>query len=268
MAHILSGREIADAYEVSQKEKVASLVRRGVIPTLAIIKASSSLVIDTYIAVKKTYAEKIGCRALEYVAYEEGELLACISKLNQDDAVHGIIVQLPLIEGIDVERVLSSISIQKDVDGLHQMTSFVPPTVQAILKLMDVYVPKLKEQKVAIVGSGKLVGKPLRLALEKRGVDSWVFKKGDSLESLKEYRVIVSATGVPSLLTKEHFGDGAYIFDAGTAEQEGSVKGDVKETVYEDENVHITPKKGGIGMLTVRFLFENMIHACQKHFES
>lgn len=115
-----------------------------------------------------------------------------------------------------MEQVLNSVVKEKDVDGLVQDSLFcIPPTVQAIIWLMDAYISELSTKKIALVGKGKLVGKPLEKELSKLGTTPKVFIKNDNLENLTNYEVIVSATGVPNLHKNEYIPEGAYVLDAG-----------------------------------------------------
>ena len=112
------------------------------------------------------------------------------------------------------------------------------------------------------VGRGRLVGAPLERMWQKSGVDATVFEKGDDLSELINYDVIVSATGVPGLITSQMIKPKAVVIDAGTASENGRIVGDTAEEVRQRNDITITPKKGGVGPLTVAALFDNVINAC------
>jgi methylenetetrahydrofolate dehydrogenase (NADP+) / methenyltetrahydrofolate cyclohydrolase len=262
MLQLISGKEIADKKEIAHTLRVQNLKEKGIVPKLAILQTISSSVIDTYVRVKKTYAEKIGIQ-VEHYNVDPQEIEGLIEKLNNNDSVHGIIVQLPLLEGLDQEKTLNLVMKRKDVDGLTLGSNFIPPTAQSILWLMEAYVPDIQTKKVALVGKGRLVGAPLEKELLKQEIIPRVFTKQDSLETLSEYDVIVSATGIPSLLTNTHIQSGTYIFDAGTAEENGAIHGDAADELYLRDDISITPPKGGVGILTVRALFENVLQAAE-----
>ena len=188
-----------------------------------------------------------------------GEIGQVIERFNNDSSIHGIIIQLPLCEWLDQETTLNFVTKSKDVDGLVSGSGFVAPTVQSILWLLDAYVSDIGSKKIALVGKGRLVGAPLEKELIKRGIIPQIFTKDDSLETLSEYNVIISATGMPSLLTSNYIQPGAYVFDAGTAEENGAIHGDAHDELYGRDNISITPTKGGVGILTVRALFENVL---------
>ena len=122
----------------------------------------------------------------------------------------------------------------------------------------------MKGKKVAIVGRGRLVGAPLEKMWLKSGVDVTVFEKGDDLSQLINYDIIVSATGVPGLIKSQMIKTKTVVVDAGTASENGKIVGDVSEEVRQRNDVIITPKKGGVGPLTVSALFDNVITACLK----
>lgn len=264
MLQYISGKEIADEKETTQKHRAQLLMQKGIIPRLAIIQTVSSSVIDTYVRLKKKYSEQIGVEVVHYtIASEEAE--TTITFLNNDAEIHGIIVQLPLDPSLHQDTVLNLVAKDKDVDGLTKDTSFVPPTVQAILWLLQKYVTDLSHKKIALVGKGRLVGAPLEKELLKKNLTIRMFTKGDNLDDLRNYEVIISATGVPSLLKNSHIRSGAYVFDAGTAEENGAIHGDAADELYNRDDISITPTKGGVGILTVRALFENTLLSCEKN---
>lgn len=139
---------------------------------------------------------------------------------------------------------------------------FESATATAILWLLDAYDVRVKEKKVAVVGYGRLVGKPLVEMLRRAGVEVEVFDIGSDLMKLKNYDLIITATGVPRLITPEMVRQGCVIVDAGTASEGGVIVGDVDERVRESGHLRaITPVRGGVGPLTVAALFENVIRA-------
>lgn len=263
MTHFISGKEIADLIEQEHIQHIKTLTSKGIIPKLAIIQTTTSRVIDTYIGVKKKYAEKIGVEILHLVV-SSSEADATIKKLNADPNVHGIIIQLPLDSHLSQAETLNLVAKEKDIDGLSINSFFIPPTVQAILKLIDTYIKEIATKKVALVGKGVLVGAPLERELVKRNIIPVVFTKEDSLDTLCDFDIIVSATGVPSLIRNIHIKSGAYVLDAGTAEENGAIHGDISDEVFERADIHLTPIKGGIGILTVRSLFENLLRICDQ----
>lgn len=263
MPQFISGKEIAHTKESEHCHRVQTLIEKGIVPKLAIIQTIDSSVIDMYVRVKKTYADKIGV-LVEHYNIDPSLTRETIERLNADIGIHGIIVQLPLHESFNSETILNRVTKIKDVDGLAQDSSFVPPTVQSILWLMNSYVSDLATKEIALVGRGKLVGSPLEKELQKIKIIPKVFIKNDNLEDLINYDVIVSATGVPHLLESDYVASGTYVFDAGTAEENGAIYGDASLDLYERDDIFITPTKGGVGILTVRALFENVLAAAEE----
>lgn len=243
--------------------RVEELKQKGITPRLAIIQTIASPVIDMYVRVKKTYAGRIGV-IVEHYMLDAREVEKIIEKLNDDESVHGIIVQLPLHHELKQEKVLNYVVKTKDVDGLTFDSSFVPPTVQSILWLLDAFVPQINDKKIALVGRGLLVGAPLEKQLLKKGIAASIFTKNDDILKLSGYDVIISATGVPGLLTNTFIKHNAFVLDAGTAEENGAIHGDAADELYERDDIFITPTKGGVGILTVRALFENVLCVAEK----
>lgn len=262
MPFFISGKEIAEQKEKDHVERVRILKNKRVIPKLVIIQTVDSPVIDLYVRVKKKYAEKIGID-VEHILATPTDIEKIISKSNIDEKIHGIIIQLPLDSNLKQDTILNLITKDKDVDGLCTDSTYTPPTVQAILWLIEKYVENFTTKKIALVGKGRLVGSPLSFLLEKKKVLVDIFTKGDDLTNLRDYDLIISATGVPNLILNTYVPRGGFLFDAGTAEENGSIHGDASDELYEREDIHITPTKGGVGILTVRALFENVIKAAE-----
>lgn len=197
---------------------------------------------------------------------EQAGILATIDELNARDDVHGVIVQLPLADHTQTEQVVQRVSADKDVDGLGSMPKFDPATPIAITWLLAAYGVELAGKRVALVGNGRLVGAPLARMWRASGYDVTVYdsKSADMAAALKEYAVIVTATGVPGLITSDMVQIGATVVDAGTAAEHGGVVGDVAASVRERDDLTITPEKGGVGPLTIAALLDNVITAARR----
>ena len=264
---ILDGAELRDFIKERQAKQVRALRQSWrVFPKLVIFYSSKNPVTETYRRLKEKYGEDILIKverrkvAVEFMKKE-------IQKANLDENIHGIIVQLPLedingkkISKEETEQILSEISKEKDVDGLND-GAFVPATAQAINWLLAGYNISLENKKVAIVGQGKLVGAPLSKMLEISGVPVSKFDEFNS----KDFDVVITAVGKPNLITSEMLKNKAVVVDAGTASENGKIKGDVAEEVrYFRKDLIITPVKGGVGPLTVASLIDNVIIAARK----
>ena len=260
----LNGSELAGFIKERQAKQVRALRQAWHInPRLAIVTDVENPVIETYMRLKQRYGADI-LIDVEIHRVSAGGALEVIQELNNRDDVQGIILQLPISNPEQTEELLESIREDKDVDGLRKKAIFQAATPTAINWLLAGYSVDLKGKKVAIVGRGRLVGAPLEKMWLKSGVDVTVFEKGDDLSQLTNYDIIVSATGVPGLIKSQTIKTKTVVVDAGTASENGKIVGDVSEEVRQRNDVIITPKKGGVGPLTVSALFDNVITACLK----
>ena len=260
----LNGSELAGFIKERQAKQVRALRQAWHInPRLAIVTDVENPVIETYMRLKQRYGADI-LVDVEIHRVPAGGALEVIQELNNRDDVQGIILQLPISNSDQTEELLESIREDKDVDGLRKKAIFQAATPTAINWLLAGYGVDLKGKKVAIVGRGRLVGAPLERMWLKSGVDVTVFEKGDDLSQLINYDIIVSATGVPGLIKSQIIKAKAVVVDAGTASENGKIVGDVSEEMRQRNDVIITPKKGGVGPLTVSALFDNVITACLK----
>jgi len=217
-------------------------------PSLAVVWVGDNQVSNIYVKIKKEKLEKIGIKVSVYSFPEsisEEDLCEKILSLKED----GVIVQLPLPRNINKKRILNAVPKEKDVDFLSfYMTGvfyngeerFFPPVVGAVKTLLDYYDIDYKEKKVALVGAGALVGKPLSVFFMNHKAD-----------------IVVSGTGVVGLIKKEMIKQGAVVIDAGTATEKGILKGDVDIESVKEKASFVSPVPGGVGPLTVYHLAKN-----------
>lgn len=260
---ILNGLEVASYIKQRQLKSVSGLVQQhGVTPKLAIIRTNPDPVVDSYMRIKTGYAKDIGAEA-EVHNIDQSDAIELIKKLNKDDSVHGVIVQIPLPDRSIEREVLNTVSVDKDVDGLADDSKFDSATPLAILWLLAGCNVELKGKRILIVGLGGLVGAPLLKMmqdskLDVHGADKTV--KDLKAETLKA-DIIISCTGVPALITSDMVRPKAIIVDAGVATDKNGLVGDVADDVRELPEITITPLKGGVGPLTVTALYENVLTA-------
>lgn len=267
---ILDGKELAEFIKERQARQVRGLRQaENIAPRLAIIQTADNPVIDTYVRMKQAYGEDILVDVV-YHKVPSKTLLATIDKCNADDAIHGVIVQLPLADESQTDEALNRVAPEKDVDGLGQATGFDPATPMGIDWLVNGYNIDLARKKIAIVGNGRLVGAPLARMWKAAGYDVTVFDKSSTstLGKLRRYAVVVTATGVPGLITSNLVQPGAVVIDAATASEHGKIVGDVASDVRSRTDLTITPEKGGVGPLTVCALFDNVIRAARRTAEA
>lgn len=261
---ILNGKELAGFIKERQAKDVRRLNAGGVTPKLAIVFDNDAPAIQSYMRIKHRYGEDIGIVVEQHQASGTNELATTIERLNQDSSVHGIIVQLPLVTSDDVDSLVNAVAPQKDVDGLAKVTSFVPATPTAILWLLAGYNVELKDKSIAVVGEGRLVGRPLIKALQDSGREPEIFTSQSNLGELVNFDVIITATGQPKLISNDRVKEGAAVVDAGTASEGGKVVGDVDPVLYERKDIKVSPNPGGVGPLTVCALFDNVLQAARQ----
>jgi methylenetetrahydrofolate dehydrogenase (NADP+)/methenyltetrahydrofolate cyclohydrolase len=260
----LNGRELADFVKERQARQVRALRQaEHIVPKLAIVQASDSPVVDTYVRMKQQYGEDILVEVERFRPADE-DVLSTIASLNKDTSIHGIIVQLPLNDVSQTQEAIDLVAPEKDVDGLGINAQLVPATAMAIDWLLTGYNVDLSG-RIAIIGEGRLVGAPLAKLWRGAGKNVTTFnQKSDTMKAyLREMDVIVTAAGVPRLLKSEDVKTGAVVIDAATSAEHGKIVGDVSDELYERSDISITPKKGGVGPLTVAALFDNVIRAAR-----
>lgn len=259
---ILNGAELAGFIKERQASEVRSLNKT---PTLLIIRDSDNPVITKYVNLKKQYGEDIGVKVIDFQAKNSAEIATKIQSANQDDKINGIILQLPIVEKDKTDELTALISPDKDVDGLSGHGNYDSATATAILWLLAGYDIKLENAKIALVGRGKLVGAPLYKMFTASNYHVDLFHRGSDLTKLNQYDIIITATGVPGLISDVHVKPGACLVDAGTASEKGILKGDVADEVRNRKDLAaITPKIGGVGPLTVTCLFDHVLQSAKR----
>lgn len=242
---ILDGRDIADYIKQRHHEQVRKLHPA---PVLAIVTAGSDPATQKYLAAKQRYGQDIGVRVDIVEIQSEGQ----VREIRAD----GIIVQLPLGD-LDADKAISYIADRQDIDGLKPNSQFQPATVKAILWLLAAYQIDWKNKIVAVIGQGRLVGKPLTEAL--RGSGAQVLTADERTENLQglclQADIVVSATGQAGLIKPGMVKAGAVVVDCGSPEPE------VDPVLLKDASLKITPVPGGVGPMTVACLYDNLLIA-------
>ncbi len=261
----LNGSELAGFIKERQAKAVRGLRQQWkTIPKLAIVQTKDDPVINTYVRLKKNYGADILIE-VDVRIIDQSDINSTIEELNNDNSIHGIIVQLPLNDVSKTDEILNLVSPAKDVDALGNNPNFEPATPMAIMWLLAGYDVALEGKKIVLVGQGKLVGAPLYKQLSELGYDVEVADR--NTENLQEVitsaDVIITATGSPAIIYPEMLKNGAVVVDAGVASEDGKTVGDLHPTVYERDDLILTPTKGGVGPLTVCALFENVITAAR-----
>ncbi|WP_331696871.1 bifunctional 5,10-methylenetetrahydrofolate dehydrogenase/5,10-methenyltetrahydrofolate cyclohydrolase [Mycoplasmopsis agalactiae] len=283
---ILNGKIIAEERTVELKkefEEITKLIGRQ--PVLSIIQVGDNPASSLYIKNKIKKAEELGVKATLYKFDEDisqNSLLKKLDVLNEES--DGIIVQLPLPEHISPKVIMNGIRLEKDVDGLCEKStfnfyndkydelSFTPATAAAIIDLINYYKIDLNGKKAAVIGRSYLVGKPTAFLLKKLGAMVSTYNKNTGIKGVESADLLVSAAGQPDLVKKENIKDGAWLIDAGITmiEREGKkcFVGDASLTPEEYQLLEgYTPTPGGIGPLTVIWLFKNLAKAIKYEFQ-
>ena len=267
---LLNGKDLASYIKQRQAHDVRSLRQgSGIAPKLAIVVTIDNPVIDVYIRLKQQYGADI-LVDVEVHRVKQTAVPELLSKLSDDESIHGIIVQLPLEDPSQTDEIVNLVAPEKDVDALGVKATFDPATPMAIMWLLAGYNIDLSGKQVLLVGRGKLVGQPLERILGESGIDVRVAdrKTADLAAESLAADVIITATGSPAILYANMIKEGAVVVDAGVASEDGKTVGDVADDVYERDDLTITPKKGGVGPLTVSALFENVIRAARRVAEA
>ena len=262
----LNGRELADYIKERQIHDVRNLRQaHGIIPRLAIVRTNPDPVVDSYMKLKQSYGDDILVEVDVHTVLQ-ADCPELIDKLNADESVHGIIVQIPLPDPLRTTEILNAVNPAKDVDGLAEISNFDPPTPLAISWLLAGYNIELRGKHIVIVGHGRLVGRPLAKIWQLSELDVTIVDKQtqDLARETLAADVLVCATGVAGLITADMVQPKAVIVDAGVATDSNGLVGDIAEDVRLLPNIKITPIKGGVGPLTVCALFENVIIAARR----
>lgn len=259
---LLDGSELAGFIKERHLKQVRTLKANKIQPKLAIVQVKDDPVINTYVNLKQKYGADIGV-AVDVHKVNQKKVAQLLDLLSNNESVHGIIVQLPLEDVTETDKIVNLVNPAKDVDALGEKSTFEPATPMAILWLLAGYNVDLKNKKVVLVGRGKLVGAPLEKILKYSGVDVEVVDgPTDKLEEItKTADILISAANSAEIISREMIKEGAVVVDAGVASEDGKTVGNLQPEVYRRDDLTITPAKGGVGPLTVCALFENVIRA-------
>ncbi|UXN73271.1 bifunctional methylenetetrahydrofolate dehydrogenase/methenyltetrahydrofolate cyclohydrolase [Devosia sp. A8/3-2] len=275
-AILLDGDRLAERLQGEMKADAAQLIARGIQPKLATVLVGDDPASASYVTRKHADCVEIGIMVEDVrlpAAITSSELLATIAALNADPSMHGFMVQLPLPSGLVEAAMLEAVRPDKDIDGLHPINlgrllagqpGFLPCTPAAILTLLQAYDIPLAGAEVAIVGRGTLVGRPLSMLLSQRGTDATITLLHSHSRNLaattRRADIIISAAGIPDLITPEMVKPGAAVIGVGISYVGGTMTSDIASGVA---NVAgwLTPPHGSVGALTRAMLLKNLLCA-------
>ena len=280
MARILSGKEFAARIKEDAARGVAELKAAGVLPRLAVIIVGSAPASEVYVRNKQRTCEELGIRS-DHIALpaetSKEELLACIEELNVDPEVHGILVQLPLPAQIaeDEEEILSHIDPRKDVDGFHPVNvghlvlgapGLRPCTPAGCIRMLDYAGIPIEGAHAVIIGRSNIVGKPMaHLLLERNATVTICHSRTQNLAAIaRTADILVAAVGRPRFVTADMVKEGVTVIDVGINRiAPKKLVGDVDFDAAAAVAGAITPVPGGVGLLTVAMLMENVVQAAK-----
>ena len=280
MANIIDGKHVASVLRERIKKETAELISSsGKTPNLTVIIVGSNPASQSYVRNKKKNASEVGFQSDTIELQEnttEAELLTLIEKLNNDNSVNGILVQLPLPDHINEQTVIEKIAVKKDVDGFHPeqvgrlsigLNTLEPCTPAGVVQLLKYYNIEISGKNAVVIGRSNIVGKPIATMLLK--LDATVTITHSRTANLDDITraadIIVVAIGKPHFLTENMVKQGAVVIDVGiNRTNEGKLVGDVDYEMVEKKASYITPVPGGVGPMTIAMLLANTLTAFKK----
>ncbi|MEO6252257.1 MAG: tetrahydrofolate dehydrogenase/cyclohydrolase catalytic domain-containing protein [Ferruginibacter sp.] len=290
---ILDGKIVSGSVKEKIKEKTILFKNKGnKTPHLAAILVGSNGASETYVASKVKNCEAVGFKS-SLIRFDENiseaDLVAAIEKLNNDDDVDGILVQLPLPKQIDEEKIINIIHPDKDVDGFHPMNigkmvqgqpTFIPATPYGILLMLEHYKIETSGKHAVVIGRSNIVGRPISILLSRNGNpgNCTVTVCHSRTKNLKEIclqaDIIIAALGIPEFLKADMVKENAVVVDVGITRVEDAfkksgfaLKGDVDFTNVAPKCSYITPVPGGVGLMTIAALLVNTFTACENKYK-
>lgn len=278
MAEIINGKELAKHIREGLKEEVTELKNAEIYPKLAVIMVGDDPASKVYVRNKSKACEEVGIEYEEHLLSSKTtreELLELIEKLNNDETVHGILVQSPLPEGLDANEAFRTISPKKDVDGFHPINvgklslnqdCFVSCTPYGIMKMLEHYNIPVEGANAVIIGRSNIVGKPLaKCLLNKNATVTVCHSKTKNLKEItKQADILIAAIGKPKFVTEDMVKQGAVVIDVGINRTEEGLLGDTDFENIKEKVAYITPVPGGVGPMTIAMLMHNVVKAAKQ----
>ncbi|MEP9408030.1 bifunctional methylenetetrahydrofolate dehydrogenase/methenyltetrahydrofolate cyclohydrolase FolD [Peribacillus frigoritolerans] len=282
-AQIINGKEIAESVRQEISKEVQQLREKNIVPGLAVILVGDNQASQTYVRNKQKACEDLGMHSVlikKPAELSQEELIQSIAELNQDDSIHGILVQLPLPGHIQEKAIIEAISPEKDVDGFHPINigrmmtgqdAFLPCTPYGVMVMLEYIDYDLEGKHVVIVGRSNIVGKPAgQLFLNANATVTYCHSRTKDLAYYtKQADVVVAAVGKRDTITSDHIKEGAIVIDVGmNRNDEGKLCGDVAFDEVKNKASYITPVPKGVGPMTITMLMKNTVKSAQKALES
>lgn len=279
MLQLIDGKALAAKRRAEIKETVDQLKEKGIVPGLAVILVGENPASQVYVRNKEKACHEVGFHSEVYrlpEATTQEELLQLIDRLNKDDAIHGLLVQLPVPKHIDEKAVIHAISPRKDVDGflpenlgslLIGEPAFEPCTPKGCIDLIKQTGVDIKGKKAVVVGRSNIVGKPVAMMLlrENATVTICHSKTANLKEELLAADIVVAAIGRANFITGDMIKDGAIVIDVGMNRlEDGKLTGDVDRASLEERDCWLTPVPGGVGPMTITMLMKNTLESAMR----
>lgn len=269
-AKIIDGNKVAQEIRDQLKKEVDKL---DVNPGLAVVLVGNDPASEIYVNMKEKNCNQVGFYSKKILLPEnttEMELLKIIDDLNQDEKIHGMIVQLPLPKHINEQLIIDSILPHKDADGFHPINLgnmlignnvVLPATPKGVMKLIESTGVSLEGKHAVVVGRSNIVGKPISILLQQKNctVTMCHSRSKPLSDYTKQADILIAAAGVPKLIKKDMIKKGAIVIDVGTNKVDGKLVGDVDFDEVKEVAGHITPVPGGVGPMTRAMLLENTL---------
>lgn len=275
---LIDGKKISQHIRAGLETEVQKLTEAGVKPGLAVILVGNNQASRTYVTSKQKSCKAIGMESVLIELpedVEEAVLLEQINELNHDNAIHGILVQLPLPKHISEQKVIETISPDKDVDGFHPINigkmmtnqdTFLPCTPYGVLEMLKYEGIAIEGKHVVIVGRSNIVGKPAgQLLLNENATVTYCHSRTPDLSVFtKQADIVVAAVGIAKYINSSHIKDGAVVIDVGiNRDENGKLCGDVDFDDVKDHTSFITPVPGGVGPMTITMLLANTVKSAK-----
>ena len=259
------------------RERVVTLKEKGIQPGLAVILVGDDPASAIYVRNKERGCQEMGIYSVVHRLSGEtaqDELIDIIHDLNDDDKIHGILVQLPLPGHLDELAVLREVDPDKDVDGLHVVTAgrllvgeqgFLPCTPKGVIKMIKSTGIDICGKNAVVIGRSNMVGKPVSLLLQRENatVTMCHSRTKDLAKICATADILVAAIGKPEMITGDFVKQGAIVIDVGTSRVDGKLKGDVLFDEAKEKAAYITPVPGGVGPMTITMLLDNTVEAAE-----
>ncbi len=271
---IINGKEIANSIKKQLTTQISFLKKKYKIePTVTTIKIGHDPSSELYLKLRNKACKEVGITTTEInfeTSITQNKVIKTLTDLNHDIEIHGILIQYPVPHHIDPIKLMNTISPHKDIEGLHPHNlgqtllgneHLVPCTPLAVIKILEHEAIDLKGKNVTIINHSNVVGKPLAIMCLNRNATvnvCHIFTK-DIAPFTKKADILISATGIPNLITKDHIKKNSVIIDVGITATKDGIKGDVNRTSVENKAAKLTPVPGGVGPVTIASSIINMV---------